>query len=233
VVIQLILVKRTDPRYQDMRNRHYVLNKGTHGQQLHYLIFDDNRHVGIISGASPTYDVAPRDRFFNLPTDRKCKEAKRRKEAILNQIINNTVFRIEHTRKNLATQTLALWRRRIAADWEYLYQVPVLGFETFVVEEDHRKGTLYLADNWTCLGETKGSTKAHHKDAGGGGMDTSHTRRTVDKKLIFCIRRKGIKQIERYEASWRDKERARVLTARRKKLFKAQDSLMNSAADGT
>jgi len=31
--------------------------------------------------------------------------------------------------------------------WEDLYGVPVIGFETFVVEEDWRKGTLYRADN--------------------------------------------------------------------------------------
>ena len=212
-MIHLELVKRTDPRYQDMRDRHYVSNKGTHGQQLHYLIFDEGRHVGIISGASPVYGVAARDRFFSLPADRK------RKEAVLNQIINNVVFRIEQTRKNLATQTLALWRRRIAEDWEYLYQVPVLGFETFVVEEDHRKGTLYLADNWTFLGKTAGTTKAHHKTAGGGGLDTAHTRRTVEKKLVFCIRRKKVKQIESYESSWRDKDRSRELAARRRRLF--------------
>lgn len=35
---ELIRCKRSDPRYQEIRNRHYIPNHGTFGQQMHYLI---------------------------------------------------------------------------------------------------------------------------------------------------------------------------------------------------
>ena len=217
-MIKLLCVKRTDPRYQEMRDRHYIPNKGTHGQQLHYLVYDDEHFAGIISGASAVHGCEPRDRFFDLSRNRAVKEAQ------INAIINNVVFRLERTRPNLATQVLALWRRRIAQDWEYLYQVKVAGFETFVIEATRgngkdRLGTLYKADNWTLVGTSKGNTKAHHKTAGGGGMDTKHTRRTVVPKLILCRRVPKVKLPETYQSSWKSKDRAKETAGRRKKLL--------------
>ena len=38
MTVELIRCKRTNPHYQDIRNRHYVANNGCHGQQLHYLV---------------------------------------------------------------------------------------------------------------------------------------------------------------------------------------------------
>ena len=46
--IELLRCKRTDDTYQEIRNRHYVENRGCHGQQLHYLIKLDGVVVGII-----------------------------------------------------------------------------------------------------------------------------------------------------------------------------------------
>ena len=64
--------------------------------------------------------------------------------------------------------------------WEYIYDVPVIGFETFVVEEDWRKGTLYKADNWSFVGETCGNTKTHN------GLLNKQIRLDTIKKLIYC-----------------------------------------------
>jgi hypothetical protein len=41
--------KSSDPRYQDIRDRHYVPNKGTQGQQLHFIIHYKGQIAGIIS----------------------------------------------------------------------------------------------------------------------------------------------------------------------------------------
>ena len=71
--IELIKCKRTDAIYQDIRNRHYVANKGTHGQQMHYKISVDNEIVGIISGASSVWAVKARDNFFGLTKENKRK----------------------------------------------------------------------------------------------------------------------------------------------------------------
>lgn len=204
--ISLEVVKRTDPRYQEIRNRHYVENNGTHGQQLHFIIHYNGSVVGIISGASSVYGVGARDEFFKIPKDQKLKQS-----LYLPAIINNTVFRLEFHEKNLATQVLSLWRKVCAQLWEDIYGVKVLGFETFVVENDTRKGALYKADNWDYLGETKGNTKAHTK----GGLTAQHTRSETDKKLIYAkwaTKRPTTPKIP-YVSSWRQstpEEKARA-----------------------
>lgn len=187
--IELIRCKRTDPQYQDIRNRHYVENRGCHGQQLHYLIYYNEIVVGIISGASSVWAVECRDKFFGITKDTRMKG--------LPSIINNVVFRLEVHEQNLATRVLSMWRKQIAKDWEERYKVIVHGFETFVVEEDYRKGTLYRADNWVYLGETKGSTKSHN------GLENKSTRVQTNKKLVFAIKIPKTKLSTEYESTWR------------------------------
>jgi len=152
--IDLLCCKRTNAQYQEIRDRHYVANRGCIGQQLHYLIIIDNKVGGIISGASCVYAVKARDEYFGL--------TKENKKSSLPSIINNVVFRLEIHIPNLATQVLSRWRKQVAIDWEERYGVKVHGYETFVVEEDFRKGTLYKADNWDFLGYTCGSAKLHN-----------------------------------------------------------------------
>lgn len=204
-MIELEYCKRTDPRYEEIRNRHYVENKGCHGQQIHFLIHYNDKIVGIISGASSVYAVKSRDNFFNIPKDKHIKQ-----KRFLPAIINNVVFRLEHHEKNLATRVLSKFRKISANLWEELYNVPVIGFETFVVEEDYRKGALYKADNWNYLGETAGSTKYHN------GLVNKSKRKTVDKKLIFALKTKNKKPLKDYVSSWRaetieEKERAKKI----------------------
>ena len=212
--VSLVLCQRTDSRYAEFRNRHYISNKGCHGQQLHYLVYVDSIHLGIISGASATYAVKPRDQFFGI-TDK----------VNLNSIVNNVVFRLENAPPNAASKVLSQWRKQIAKDWEYLYQVPVAGFETFVIEGNQdesgkvctdrtRTGSLYKADNWTCVGLTQGSTKVHNN-----GMNNKHVRKEVTPKLIFCKSVKGVPLAQTYTPTWRDKEASRLLSQRRKQLL--------------
>ena len=186
--IELIKCKRTDAVYQEFRDRHYIANRGTHGQQMHYKISVDDEIVGIISGASSVWAVKARDEFFGLTKENKRKA--------LPSIINNTVFRLEKHIPNLATQVLALWRRRCAKDWRERYNVEPHGFETFVVETDYRKGTLYKADNWTFLGETFGSTKSHK------GLMNKSVRKNTNKKMIYAKKIPKTKLSTEYEATW-------------------------------
>ena len=191
VKIILEKVKRTDPRYQDIRNRHYVANRGCHGQQMHYLVLLEKRVVGIISGASSVYAVKSRDEFFGLTSDNK--------RVALNCIVNNVVFRLEEHLPNLGTQVLSMWRKQIAIDWESKYGVRVHGFETFVVEEEWRKGSMYRADNWQAVGITVGSTKVHK------GLNTPHTRVATTPKLVFCRKVPRTKLCTKYTSTWRGK----------------------------
>jgi hypothetical protein len=193
-MIQLEFCKRTDSRYQDIRNRHYVDNRGTHGQQIHFLIWYNGVIVGIISGASSVYAVKTRDEFFKIPKDRNIKQ-----KYYLPAIINNTVFRLEYHEKNLATKVLSKWRKVTSSLWEEIYEVPVIGFETFVVEEEWRKGSLYKADNWVLVGETVGSTKSHK------GLDKPSSRVETTPKLIYCRWSKGKHLVpdKAYMSSWK------------------------------
>lgn len=204
-MIKLEYVKRSDNRYQDIRNRHYIPNRGTHGQQIHFVIHYNDRIVGIISGASSVYGVKARDEFFRIPKDRNIKQ-----RYYLPAIINNTVFRLEYHEKNLATRVLSKFRRVSADLWEQIYDVPVIGFETFVIETDYRKGTLYKADNWTYVGDTVGNTKAHK------GLNNPSIRYKTDVKMVYCrwVKGKPIIPSKEYKSSWRsetleEKERAK------------------------
>src|SRR6266446_1694308 len=187
--------KLTDRRYKDIRDRHYVPNSGACGQQFHFLIHYDDEIVGIISGGSAVYSTRNRDGFFRITNTIR--------ENALNGIINNTVFRLEDTESNLATLCLSMWRSIVSYLWEAAYDVKVFGFETFVVEADYRKGTLYIADNWKFTGETSGSTKSHHGVGLTGGVSK---REKSQPKLIFCKwhkdHREPIDQV--YESSWRN-----------------------------
>ena len=183
------MVKRTDPIYQQIRSRHYIPNNGAIGQQIHYLIYLDDDVAGIISGGSAAYAVASRDEYFGITKDNR--------QVALNGIVDNTVFRLEKNLPNLGTQILALWRRQIARDWERKYGVKVAGFETFIIENERRKGSMYKADNWQFVGQTNGSTKFHQS-----GIKKHFERREVEKKLVFCKKIKGGALPTEYFATW-------------------------------
>lgn len=212
-IVELECCKRTDPRYEEIRNRHYIENKGSHGQQLHFIVWFNGKIVGIISGASAVYAVKARDEFFGIT-----KET--RQKYFLPAIVNNSVFRLEYHEKNLATKVLSLWRKVTTELWEEIYGVPVIGFETFVVETDYRKGTLYKADNWIYVGETAGNTKSHK------GLLNPSTREETCKKLIYCkwVKSKPIIPNQLYISSWRgqtqeEKLRAKELARKKKDII--------------
>lgn len=216
-MIEFELCRMSDKRYQKVRDNHYIPNKGTHGQQLHFLIKYNDIIVGIISGASSVYGVKERDLFFNIPKDQKIKQ-----KLFLPAIINNTVFRLEYHEKNLATQILSKWRKIISLLWEEIYDVPVIGFETFVIETDFRKGTLYKADNWFFVGKTKGNTKQHN------GLKNKQTRLNTDIKLIYCRwnnnKNKVIIPTKEYISSW--KNETDIEKIRSKKIKELKDNII-------
>lgn len=188
--VMLLGCKRTDPIYQTFRNRHYIPNKGSIGQQLHYIIYLNCEPVGIISGGSAVYATKPRDDFFGITKSNRC--------VALNGIINNTVFRLEQHLPNLGTQVLAIWRKKVVADWIAKYHVAPCGFETFIIENERRKGAMYKADNWTFVGRTYGNTKMHLH-----GINNEFCRKENTPKLIFCKRIVGGQLPTEYYSSWK------------------------------
>ena len=148
--------------------------------QLHYLICLDGEQVGIITASSPAWSVRARDRFFDVAP---YGEHKRRGKQ-LKHIANNSVFRLEKHLPNLGTRTLALFRRRAAFDWRERYGVELVGWETFVEPSECRHGSMYKADNWIYVGNTRGSKKM--QQGGKIGVDGKVARTTTTQKLTFC-----------------------------------------------
>ena len=224
-IVRLELVRRTDPVYKQYRNNHYIPDRGLVGQQLQYLIFYGKEVVGVIGGASSAFTSQPRDKYWELSTD------KDEKNCQLNSIINNNIFKLNYPAPNLATIVLSKWRKQILQDWEELYEVKVAGFETFVVEErlwngKTRNGACYRADNWELVGITKGYGDTNirgreHKD-----------KRLQSKKLIYCRKVKGQQLCSTYSASWNNAEKTRVLSEKRDRMFADPLDLLLKIARG-
>ncbi|MBO7677524.1 MAG: DUF4338 domain-containing protein [Erysipelotrichaceae bacterium] len=187
--VKLRRCDRMHPAYQEIRDRHYIPNKGAVGQQIHYLIYLEKEIVGIISGGSAAYAVGCRDEYFGINKDNR--------RIALNGIVDNTVFRLEKNIPNLGTQVLAMWRKQISHDWEEKYGVKVCGFETFIIETSYRKGSMYKADNWDYVGQTAGSTKMHLH-----GIEKQFLREQTEKKLVFCKWIKGGTLPTTYFPTW-------------------------------
>lgn len=199
-----------DPRYETIRKDHYVVHKGCHGQQVHFLVWYKGQVVGIISGGSPVFATAARDAFFKITKDNRTK--------VINGIVDNVVFRLINHERNLGSRILSLWEKTAARAWELLYGTKVFGFETFIVREglmreeitdkkdnlgrplrrvvvvedaegNVRRGNMYKAANWAYAGETSGSTKGHDGVGLTGGREGgkgSFLRKTTPVKDVYC-----------------------------------------------
>jgi len=192
-----------DSRYALIRKDHYVVKKGNHGQQVHFMVWYKGKIAGIISGGGAVYACRPRDVFFLMTKDNR--------EKIINGIVDNTVFRLVNHEKNLGSQVLSLWEKAVSMVWEDIYGVAVFGFETFIVREgllreieeskniykvikvddpegNIRRGNMYKATNWTYTGETAGSTKGHDEVGLTGGKTGKGVfwRKSTTKKDVYC-----------------------------------------------
>ena len=192
--VNLHRCSRNYPTYKVIRDRHYIPNRGCIGAQLHYLIELDNEIVGVISGASPAFDVKTRDQFFGLSSKPD------RKGAQLKHILGNNVFRLEVRRPNLGTQVLALWRRTVIKDFRSTYHRELVGLESFIEPSECRHGALYRADNWSQVGITAGTARRQHGIRNNGQHSVSRVQTT--RKLIM-VRWVGDHQ-SLPEVSWRE-----------------------------
>jgi hypothetical protein len=127
---------------------HYPGSKGIPGRSLCYLVSYHNKFIGIIGVNSPPRNYGIFNKFFG----------KGNEESFL----NNNVFRIVETEKNLGTRILSIFRKRIKIDYEEKYKQKLIGIITFV--EMPRTGAMYKADNWILLGETQGKRMKRDKD---------------------------------------------------------------------
>lgn len=177
-MLKLILSNKGDKGVQHMMLIHYSHPKGFVGRQIIYKIYDNDDFKGVIAGGSATLHLPNRNDFFGDKFN-------------LQYIINNNFFHLvdNHDDKNLGTKVLSMWRRQVVKDWMERYNSKVIGFESLV--ELPRSGTIYKADNWTLVGQTKGfacrRVAGTEKGAFTGGKRIWNTDKDELKpKLVFC-----------------------------------------------
>ena len=168
VGVTLERCKKSHPIFCDLYLSHYPGSKGIMGRSLNYLVRLDGIVAGIIGANSPPLNYKIFRKFFETDDE--------------NMFLNNNVYRMINNTKNLGTQVLRAFRNTVAQDYEDSYGVKILGLCTFV--EPPRSGAIYLADNWTCLGETQGKS-VRKRD-----MSTWENKEWSQgtKKLIFAIK---------------------------------------------
>lgn len=174
VGISLERCKKSHPAFCDLYLSHYPGSKGIMGRSLNYLVRLDGKIAGIIGGNSPPLNYKLFRKFFNTDDEKL--------------FLNNNVFRMVNSEKNLGTKVLSLFRHTVAVDYKNAYGVDLLGLSTFV--EPPRTGAVYKADNWEAIGLTQG--KSVRKRDMNSWENKEWSVGTV--KLIFAIRFKIKKQ---------------------------------------
>ena len=135
---------------QLMAQYHYLGSGPLCGAQLRYLIHSE--HYGYLGGfafSSAAWRLEARDHWIGWD--------ERTRGENLDQVVSNSRFLIVPQVKvsGLASHTLSLCAKRLAADWQERYGIVPVLLETFV-ERDRFKGTCYQAANWQHIGATKG-----------------------------------------------------------------------------
>lgn len=136
-----------------LRRYHYLSFNGTVGENMKYLIFDnESRLLACLLFGSAAWSCAARDDFIGWDKDTRINN--------LRLLTNNSRFlilpwvRVPH----LASHILSIVIRRIQGDWRNKYGHGLLLLETFV-EIDRFRGTCYKAANWRYAGLTKGRSR--------------------------------------------------------------------------
>ena len=140
-------IKKSNKLFVKWFIEHYPESKGIVGRQINFLIYSYGKPIGIIGFASPPLNYKKFNQFFELDSKNKSSE-----NAKL--FLNNNVFRIVYTEKNLGTQILKLARKQLFKIYKEKYNQELLGLITFV--KPPRTCSLYKADNWSYIGETQG-----------------------------------------------------------------------------
>jgi hypothetical protein len=144
-----------------MQRYHPLGDRPMVGEHLMYAAFVDGELVALLGWAAAAFRAPLRDAYVGWD-----EWTKRRR---LHLVVNNIRFLIlpwVHVR-HLASRVLALTLRRLSADWQRVWNHPVLLAETFVDIARYR-GTCYRASNWRYLGETAGRSKRGNQYLHGG-----------------------------------------------------------------
>lgn len=119
------------------------------GPSMGYLAFWKDRPLACARFGPAAWKVAARDQFIGWTSEQRRLGLKR--------LVNNDRLlilpwvRVPH----LASFLLGRIGRRLAQDWQRVYQQSIVLAETFV-DAQRFEGTCYRAANWLCLGQSRG-----------------------------------------------------------------------------
>ncbi len=143
-----------------IENHHsYVPTNSSVGRRIDWLIFIHDasplpKCIGMIGLGSSVYPP-PKDILNYLGI------SKQQYKLIFNNIANNWRFCMTESVKNAGTQILKQLRQKAPKAWKDKYGDDLTHIITFVGAG--KNGSVYLADNWTNIGETSGLPK--HKSS--------------------------------------------------------------------
>lgn len=164
----------------------YVASNTSVGRRIDWLIYDDDNPlvpIGMIGIGSSVYPP-PKDilRYLNLTKDEY--------RVAFNTLANNWRFCMTVHKKNAGTQILKQLRKKSVVAWKLKYGDDLTHIITFVGAG--KRGSVYLADNWTMIGETAGlpahkssSMKWHNNE----DLKTLFVKPTGENKKIILIKK--------------------------------------------
>ena len=138
--------------FKDFINQYhsYVKYKVVPQRRINWLVWNGAELVGAIGISSCVLCVKDRDNWIGWNKDQRIK--------LSNSMANNYRFCLkpETGIKNLGSRVLKMIRIEGAKRWKERYGEDLLLMETYVLKNENRRGAVYLADNWTHVGNTMG-----------------------------------------------------------------------------
>lgn len=138
--------------FRDFINQYhsYVKYKDVPQRRINWLIWNGLELVGCIGFSSCVLAVGDRDRWIGW--------TKEERQTLSNSMANNYRFCLKPDNgiKNLGSRVLKIARNKLIKRWKEKYGDDLLILETYVLQNENRRGAVYLADNWTHVGNTTG-----------------------------------------------------------------------------
>jgi hypothetical protein len=149
IVIQIVRPVE-EPRFQRLMQAHHYLGALPKiSETVWYVATFGDQWVALLSFSAAALKCSPRDQWIGWDF--------RHQYDRLKLLTNNSRFLIlpEWHFPNLASRVLSLCQKRLPSDWQAIFGHPVVLLETFVDPQRFR-GTIYKADNWTYVGDSRG-----------------------------------------------------------------------------
>jgi hypothetical protein len=131
---------------------HYLKFTRPVGESLKFVVYAQERPVGLFAWSSAARHLGPRDRYLGWSA--QMRHANIRFIAYNTRYLVPPWVRVKH----LASHLLGRMTKMLSAEWQKVYGHPVYFAETFVDRTLHR-GTCYRAANWVVMGLTTGRGK--------------------------------------------------------------------------